>query len=248
MNKIIIYSLIILSLASCNQTQKKILIYTRNGEGYVHANIEASVKALEDICQGAGVLTEVSDSAELITGEYLAGFDAVIFCNSNNDAFTSDDQRKAFQEYIRSGGGFAGIHSACGSERNWPWFWSLLGGKFIRHAPLQPFDIKIIDPDHPSTSHLPDPWNWEEDECYYLHHLNPDIHVLIAADLTSVEDEQRAEFPGTVFGDLFPLAWCHEFDGGRQWYTALGHKPEHYSDPYFRNHLKGGILWVLNMN
>jgi len=112
---------------------------------------------------------------------------------------------------------------------------------------MQPFGIKVVDGDHLSTAHLPDPWKWE-DECYYIHHLNPDIHVLIAADLTTVEDEKRVEFPGTVFGDYFPLAWCHEFDGGRQWYTALGHKPEHYDDPNFSEHLKGGILWILNNN
>ena len=239
--------MILLFMVSCSESQKKVLIYTRNGEGYIHENIEASVRALEEICRDIGVETEVTDSAELITREYLGRFDAVIFSNSNNDAFSSDEQRKAFQEYIRSGGGFAGIHSACGSERNWPWFWSMLGGKFYRHPPLQPFDIRVIDPGHPSTARLPDPWKWE-DECYYIHYLNPDIHVLIAADLTTVEDEEKSAFPGTVFGDLFPLAWCHEFDGGREWYTALGHKPEHYDDPNFREHLKGGILWVLNIN
>ncbi|MBL7111253.1 MAG: ThuA domain-containing protein [Bacteroidales bacterium] len=247
MKRFLVFFLFVLALVSCSESQKKVLIYTRNGEGYIHDNIKASVKALEEICQELGIATEVSESAELITREYLGRFDAIIFSNSNNDAFTSDEQRRVFQEYCRSGKGFAGIHSACGSEREWPWFWSLLGGKFYRHPSMQPFDIKIIDGNHPSTVHLPDPWKWE-DECYYIHHLNPDIHILIAADLTTVEDEQRVEFPGTVFGDYFPLAWCHEFDGGRQWYTALGHKPEHYDDPLFREHLKGGIIWILNIN
>ncbi len=247
MQRFLIYSLFVLAIVSCSESQKKILIYTRNGEGYVHENIPASIKALEEICQDLGVATEVSDSAELITREYLDRFDAIIFSNSNNEAFTTDEQRSVFQEYCRSGKGFAGIHSACGSEREWPWFWSLLGGKFYRHPPLQPFDIKIIDRNHPSTENLPDPWKWE-DECYYIHHLNPDIHVLIAADLTTVEDEKRMEYPGTVFGDYFPLSWYHEFEGGRQWYTALGHKPEHYDDPNFREHLKGGIQWILDMD
>jgi type 1 glutamine amidotransferase len=248
MNKIIM-SLVIPMLFCCAHTdikeRNKVLIYTRNGEGYVHDNIEASVKALQEICSELKIETQVSDDPALFTAENLQQFDAIIFSNTNNEAFLSDDQRKAFQEYIRSGGGFVGIHSACGSERDWPWFWAMLGGKFLRHPPLQPFDIKVIDKTHPSTSCLPDIWKWE-DECYYINNLNPDIHVLLAVDLTTIEDENRDEYPGKTFGDLFPLAWYHQFEGGREWYTALGHKIEHYSDSLFRQHLRGGIMWILN--
>lgn len=225
---------------------QKILIYTKNGEGYVHDNIQASVKALEEICTEIGVNTVVSDDPSVFTNENLQQFDGVVFSNTNNEAFTSDDQREAFQEFIRSGKGFVGIHSASGSEREWPWFWAMLGGKFRRHPPLQPFDIKVIDEKHPSTSFLPEVWKWE-DECYYSDHLNPDIHVLLAADLRTIEDPRMAEYPGTTFGDYLPLAWYHEFEGGRQWYTALGHKIEYYQDPDFRQHLKGGILWTLKI-
>ena len=242
-------SLVIPMLFCCAHTdikeRNKVLIYTRNGEGYVHDNIEASVKALQEICSELKIETQVSDDPALFTAENLQQFDAIIFSNTNNEAFLSDDQRKAFQEYIRSGGGFVGIHSACGSERDWPWFWAMLGGKFLRHPPLQPFDIKVIDKTHPSTSCLPDIWKWE-DECYYINNLNPDIHVLLAVDLTTIEDENRDEYPGKTFGDLFPLAWYHQFEGGREWYTALGHKIEHYSDSLFRQHLRGGIMWILN--
>ena len=236
------------SSCSMNQDQiqgKKILIYTRNGSGYVHDNIEASVQALEAICAGLGIETEVTDSPDVFTSDRLAEFDGIVFSNSNNEAFTSEEQREAFQSYVRSGKGFAGIHSSCGSERDWPWFWAMQGGLFLRHPPLQEFDIKVIDRQHVSTAHLPEIWKWE-DECYYIHHLNPDIHVLLAADLRTVEDEGKDEYPGTTFGDYIPLAWYHNFEGGRQWYTALGHKIEYYDDPLFREHLEGGILWILS--
>jgi len=251
MSRIIIVIITFFSLLTCNSPEsitsgKKVLIYTRNGEGYIHENIEASVQALEEICEELNLGVMVSNDSSLFTPENLEQFDGIIFSNTNNEAFTSDGQRKAFQEFIRSGKGFAGIHSACGSERDWPWFWNMLGGKFLRHPPYQPFHIKVIDKNHISTAHLPDPWQWE-DECYYIHHLNPDIHVLLAADLTTIEDEYRDEYPGTIFGDLFPLAWCHSFEGGKQWYTALGHDPEHYQDPLFRDHLKGGIQWILEI-
>lgn len=242
--------IVIALLFSCFQPllkgQKEVLIYTRNGEGYVHENIKASVTALQEICNDIRVKTEVSDNPESFNRENLSRFDAVIFSNTNNEAFLTEDQRLAFQEFIRAGGGFIGIHSACGSERNWPWFWSMLGGKFLRHPPLQSFDIKITDKNHPSTYFLPDKWSWE-DECYFVNNLNPDINVLLAVDLNTVEDENRDEYPGKTFGDLFPISWYHEYDGGREWYTALGHKPEHYNDDLFRKHLMGGITWVLDM-
>jgi type 1 glutamine amidotransferase len=252
MKRLTVLLSVMILVSSCAMDQdstegKMVLIYTRNGEGFVHDNIDASVRALEEICAGLDIETEVSDSPDIFTPGQLVRFDGIIFSNSNNEAFASEDQRTAFQEFIRSGRGFAGIHSSSGSERNWPWFRAMQGGLFLRHPPLQEFDISVIDRDHLSTAHLPDTWKWE-DECYYIHHLNPDIHVLLAADLRTIEDDLKAEYPGTTFGDYIPLAWCHRFEGGRQWYTALGHKIEYYDDPLFREHLKGGILWILGSN
>jgi len=249
MKKLIILISVMTLASSCSMNQdqtegKKILIYTRNGTGFVHDNIGASVQALEEICAGLGIETEVTDSPDLFTSGRLVGFDGIVFSNSNNEAFNSEEQREAFQAFIRSGKGFAGIHSSTGSERDWPWFWAMQGGLFLRHPPLQEFEIRVIDKQHASTAHLPEIWKWE-DECYYIHHLNPDIHVLLAADLRTVEDELKDEYPGTTFGDYIPLAWCHNFEGGRQWYTALGHKIEYYEDPLFRQHLEGGIRWIL---
>jgi type 1 glutamine amidotransferase len=121
----------------------------------------------------------------------------------------------------------------------------MLGGTFIRHAPFQEFDLKVIDQSHPAVSFLEDTWHWD-DECYYMNHLNPANHVVLAADLTTVKDEKRNEYPAHIFGDLFPLAWCRETTHGRVFYTALGHEPEDYSQPKFLKHLWGGIQWVLD--
>ena len=248
MKKLVIGLLIVLgishSIVGFPGEPQNVLIYTKNGEGYVHENIEASVIALEKICAAEGILTEVSDQPSVFTRENLDRFDAVIFSNSNNEGFDTEVQKKAFQDYIRSGGGFMAVHSANATERNWPWYWAMVGGKFIRHAPHQEFDVLVTDTAHPSTSHLPARWT-VKDECYYSYQLNPDIHVLLSADLNTVEDEGKKEYPGETFGKQFPLCWCHHFEGGRQWYTALGHDPWFYDDPLFIRHLRGGLLWVL---
>lgn len=224
--------------------QKKILIYTRNGKGYVHENRAASVAALEKLCKENGYTTYATEDASVFTPENLKTYQCVIFSNTNNETFETQEQRDAFMNYIRNGGGFVGIHSASGSERQWPWFWAMLGGKFVRHPKFQKFNIKVIDKAHSATNFLGDNWEWE-DECYYLDNLNPDIHVLIAADLTTVEDTEKEKYPGNIFGNYFPLAWCHEFDGGRQFYTALGHESRHYEDKLFLQHLLGGIKWAM---
>lgn len=236
---------LILVFSSCQAQEKRVLIYTKNGEGYVHENIAASVAALEKICAGEGILTDVSDEPSVFTPENLARYDALVFSNSNNEGFDTEEQKKAFQEYIRGGGGFAAIHSANATARDWPWYWAMVGGKFIRHAPHQEFDVLVTDANHPSTAHLPARWTIK-DECYYSFQLNPDIHVLLSADMTTIEDKGKDEYPGETFGQQFPLCWCHEFEGGRQWYTALGHDPWFYEDALFAEHLRGGLLWVLS--
>ncbi len=251
MKKIIGIVLIIGCVFSCTCNTvdvkgKKILIYTKNGEGYIHENIEASVQAIQELCAEEGIITDVSDDPSVFTAENLIQYDALFFSNSNNEAFDTELQKKVFQDYCRSGKGFGALHSANASEREWPWYWALVGGKFIRHAPYQTFDVIVIDSNHPSTEALPKTWTIE-DECYYSFQLNPDIQVLLAADMTTVEDEGKAEYPGETFGEKFPLCWSHHFEGGRQWYSALGHNPEFYKNDLFRAHLKGGVLWLLGI-
>jgi len=224
--------------------KKSILLYTKNGEGYVHKNIASSIKAIKQLGEKYTFEVEASEDPALFTEENLKKYDALVFSNTNNEAFDNQSQRDALQNYIRNGGAFVGIHSACGSERDWPWFWRMLGGKFKRHPKYQEFDIKVMDHNHPSTAMLPSTYT-REDECYLLTNLSPSIHTLLAADLTSIEDDKLDEYPGDTFGNYFPLAWYQYFDGGKQWFTALGHSPEHYEDPLFLQHIAGGILWAI---
>lgn len=223
----------------------RVLVYTKNGEGYVHENIPYSVEAIERLGGEYGFEVEASDDPAMFTEENLRQYDALIFSNTNNETFDNDEQRRALQSYVRNGGGFVGIHSVSGSERDWPWFSSLLGGNFVRHAPRQDFSVDVVDRAHPSTAFLPDRWEIVDDECYYLDELNPRMRVLLAADLTTVTDPEKERYPGHLFGESFPITWYQEFDGGRQWYTSLGHRPEHYEDARFMRHILGGIQWVV---
>jgi type 1 glutamine amidotransferase len=238
----------LLMAASAPAADRKILVYTRNytpnGKGFVHDNIAASVAAIRKMGAGAGFAVDVSDSPDVFTAAALRQYRAIVFSNSNNEAFATDAQRNAFQQYIQAGGGFVGIHSASGSERKWPWFWSMLGGTFNRHPKLQPFTVRVCQPDFAAMGKLPASFEWA-DECYYFHHLNPDIRVLLSADPSKIADPKKQSDPPELVDSAIPLAWYHTFDGGREFYTALGHKKEDYTNPLLYNQILGGIIWAM---
>jgi type 1 glutamine amidotransferase len=220
------------------------LVYQRNGEGYVHDNPGASAAGIRELGPQQGFDVDISTSAAVFADAILTSYAALIFANSNNEAFDNDDQRAAFQRYIQRAGGFVGIHSATGSERPWSFFQQVQGARFLRHPPMQTFTIKTLNRAHPATSHLPETWPWT-DECYFFTNFSSRIQVLPAADVTTVKDAKLHSAPGQQVNGVFPLCWQQELHAGRQFYTALGHKIEYYSDPIFRQHLLGGIRWVL---
>jgi uncharacterized protein len=253
----IITSVAVLTLLACltvgalaASPEQRALVYTRNqvGKGlYVHDNISASVAAIKKLGEENHFTVDVSNDPAVFTDQNLKRYKAVVFDNTNNEIFDNEEQKAAFQRYIRAGGGFVGIHSATGSMRKWPWFWSLVGGKFSRHAKMQTFTVKVKDSQDISTAHLPATFEWT-DEFYYVDNIPQGLHVLLAGDLVKLEDPGKDKYPGKLYGDEFPLAWRHEFEGGRAWYTALGHKPEHYSDPKLTKHILGGIRWAMGEN
>ena len=222
----------------------RVLVYQRNGKGFVHDNLAASADAIRELGAQHGFNVDVSSNAAVFTDAQLKRYAALIFANSNNDAFDTEDQRAAFQRFIRAGGGFMGVHSSTGSERHWSWFQQMQGAKFLRHSPMQQFKARVVDAWHPATAHLSQVWT-RVDECYFFTNLNRRVRVLLAAETNSLRDPQLAKTSAEHEAGVYPLAWCQEFEGGRQFYTSLGHKIEHYSDPFFRHHLLGGIRWVI---
>jgi len=207
--------------------------------------VAVSVTAVKELCAEKGIASEVSDDPAVFTAENLKQFKAVIFSNSNNEAFATPEQSKAFTAYVENGGGFVGIHSASGSERKNPDFKRILGGTFKWHTPNQKFSIVVTDPKDPSAEGLPAVWAWKDEG--YLCEMVPGLHVILEMDTTSVANPPREKWALKFEGNRFPLAWSHQVGKGRSFYTALGHDKEAYADPHFRKHLQGGILWVLGM-
>jgi len=228
--------------------ENKVLVYTRNytpdGKGYVHDNIAASVAVIRKLGAANGFAVDASDNPAVFTAANLKQYRVLVFSNSNNQAFDTQAQRDAFQAFIRSGGGFVGIHSASGSERDWDYYRQVLGGRFKRHPKLQPFTVKVVDPKFPAVQGMPASFAWE-DECYYVEKLNPGIKPVLVTDPRKIVDPQFATDPGDLVDGMRPLAWYQSFDGGREFYLALGHKKEDYENPLLTKLILGGIQWAM---
>jgi type 1 glutamine amidotransferase len=225
---------------------KTVLMFTKNGKGYVHENIPYSIAAFQRLGKDYDFKVDTTTDSKVFSDGKLKDYDVIIFSNTNNDVFDSEEQKVAFMRYIQAGGSFMGIHSASGTERNWKWFKLLLGATFLRHPPFQSFSVRVINKEHPATKNLTATWK-TNDECYYFKEINPDVTFLLISDISSVSEERNSkEVKPDVFGNRYPAAWCHEFDGGKAWYTSLGHSKEDYSNPTYLAHIIEGLKWLVD--
>ena len=220
--------------AEKNKQKRDILLVTKT-EGFRHASIPEGVRAIKDIASETELRITHTENAGYFQPDRLAHFKAVLFLNTTGDILDSL-QQQAFRNFVGKGGGIIGVHSATDTESQWPWFRKALGGSFQGHPEIQQAVLTVADHSHPATSFLPEKWT-RTDEWYNFSYLNPDINVLLKLDERTYE--------GGTHGEEHPIAWYHEMEGARIFYTGLGHSSESYSDPRFRRHLRGGISYVL---
>jgi type 1 glutamine amidotransferase len=222
-----------------------VLVYTKNGKGYVHDNIPAAVACLKEMAAEEKFTVEVTDDASVFTEDNLKKYQLIVFTSTNNDVFDTDAQRLAFRHYIEAGGGFVGVHSVTGTERNWLWFKMMLGETFSWHARFQAFSLKKIDKAHPSMAGVPDQWT-REDECYFGKELFPGMKVLMVHEVNSLNPADSVNIKKNMgtFSQYYPAVWYQQFEGGNIWVTTLGHSKESYKDATYRNHLLQGLRYI----
>lgn len=212
-----------------------VLAFTKT-EGYRHKSIEKGVRTLRELGRENGFIVLQTETAEDFNPDNLKNYRLVVFLSTTQDVL-NDTQQKAFEDYIKTGGSFMGIHAAADTEYDWFWYGRLVGGYFDSHPKGTPMaTINVIDKTHSSTAHLPDTWQ-RTDEWYNYKNLNPDVTVLMKLDETTYE--------GGTNGENHPIAWYHEFDGGRSFYTGGGHTDASFDEPDFRQHLLGALEWCL---
>lgn len=222
-----------------------VLVYTKNGSGYVHDNIPSAVEAVKKLAEENNFKVTVSDDPAIFTEENLKQYVFLVFPSTNNDVFANDQQRLAFRRYIEAGGGLVGLHSVTGTERNWTWFKMLIGCTFSWHANFQKFTVRVIDPTHPSMKDVPLTWE-REDELYFGKELYPVTNVMMAHQFSKLNPNQKeliAKNAGT-FQEYYPAVWYNRFQGGHAWISTIGHSKQTYSDPVYLNHLLQGMRYV----
>jgi glucose/arabinose dehydrogenase/cytochrome c551/c552 len=215
----------------------RVLVFTKTA-GFHHSSIPAGVAAIFKLGKENNFLVDTTSNAGLINEGNLGKYAAVVFL-STTGPLLSAGSRNDFERYIQAGGGYVGIHAAADAEYDWHWYGRLVGAYFESHPQIQEATLRVVDKTHPSTSHLPSEWK-RTDEWYNFKSLNPDVHVLINIDESS--------YKGGKNGANHPMAWYHNFEGGRAFYTELGHTDESYSDPAYLKHILGGIKWAIGGN
>lgn len=183
--------------------------------------------------------TSAADLAKYETIVFVSTVDGTNNLDPAKPTLLNEDELEAFQGYIRSGGGFAGVHAATDSMHTIPWYSELTGGgaRFISH-PAQQTAVQVVeDGTHPSTDHLSDSWTRFDE--WYNFTQSPRDAVRVLTNL----DETTYNPGGNAMGSDHPLSWCHNFESARSWYTAGGHTEASYVDPAFLEHLLGGIAW-----
>jgi uncharacterized protein len=223
--------------------QFSVLLFSQTA-GWHHESIHEGVDAVRKL----GALHDfkvfwTEDPKRVFNDAELKKYKAVIFLCTTGDVL-NDEQQAAFERYIKAGGGFVGIHSATDTEYGWPWYTKMVGHMFHIHPAVQTAAIKVEDYNFPGMDRFPKRFLFTEEWYEFDASRSDKLHYLLSVDESTYKPYAKwgpKEGKGMGF---HPLAWYQEYDGGRAFYTALGHIPATYSDQNFLHHMYGGIYWA----
>jgi type 1 glutamine amidotransferase len=211
----------------------KILVFSKTA-GFRHSSIDEGIAAITTLGSQNGFSVTATEDANQFTTANLAQYQAVVWLSTTGDVL-NDTQQAAFESYIRAGGGYVGVHAAADTEYGWAWYGGLVGGYFASHPAIQQANVRVETTAHPSTAHLPSTWTRTDE--WYNYRTNPRSVVKVLANL------DESTYSGGSMGD-HPITWCQNYQGGRAWYTGLGHTEQSYTESNFTRMLLGGIQWA----
>jgi type 1 glutamine amidotransferase len=232
-HKFLIYILLCIITTSVTAKQK-VLIFSKTA-GYHHNSIAVGIPAIIKLGKENNFDVDTTTDSKLFTCTNLKQYAAVIFLSTTGDVL-NDTQQAEFERYIHAGGGFVGVHAATDTEYDWPWYGNLVGAYFKSHPAQQMATFNVVDQSFIATKHLPAVWK-RFDELYNFKWMADGLHILITIDEKS--------YTGGTMGGNHPMSWYHAYDGGRAFYTELGHTDESYADPLYLKHLLGGIEYAM---
>lgn len=168
----------------------------------------------------------LSENLDDLKAESIQKFDVVLFYCTGLE-FTSPDQQQGLCDFVRNGGGYAGIHSASDSFKNSDAYWELVGGRFAGHGGGK-FDVLIYDREHPITAGLSD-FSIEDETYSHTYHKNACLRCLVRMDRGN---ERQC------------MAWVQQYGKGRVFYTGLGHGKPAWENLQFQRLVVRGLYWT----
>jgi type 1 glutamine amidotransferase len=211
----------------------RVLAYSRT-TGFRHDAIPDAVAAVQQLGQANGFQVDATEDPSVFDDDAtLAGYRAVIFLLTTGDVLDPAG-RAAFERYIRAGGGYVGVHSAADTEYDWPFYGELLGAGayFASHPDIQTAVVQVED----AALGLPEAWVRTDEWYNFRRNPRPSVQVQVRLD--------EGSYAGGDMGDDHPITWYHTVEGGRAWYTGMGHTRQSYAEPLFLRHLLAGIQYA----
>lgn len=224
--------------------QFNVLLITKTA-GWHHEAIHEGVAAMRALANKHHFkLTWEENVGKEINDESLKKYDVVVFMLTTADAL-NDEQQAAMERFIQSGKGYVGIHSAADTEYDWEWYTKLVGHMFHIHPVIQTAELNVVSREFPGVERMPDTFLWTDEWYEYGPATVKGLKYILAVDEKTYDTNvQWGQKVGKGMGKFHPIAWYHEYDGGRSFYTGLGHVPALYSDILLQEHLYGGIYWA----
>ncbi|MEO0571957.1 MAG: ThuA domain-containing protein [Bacteroidota bacterium] len=226
------------------QSQIRILNFQADS-GFEHKSKAIALKMVEGLGAKNGWEVITSVRASSLNDETLSNIDVLLFnnnCGTDGPIF-STKQQEALQRFIKNGGGFVGIHCAGAIWKEdavfQQWYEGLIGTRLVGHPQVQEAKLLLENQDHIATAHLPKEWSIKDEWHFFSSNPRGKVNVLLSLDESSYEAE-----PELKMGSDHPFTWYHYYDGGRSFFTSLGHTIETYQNPNYQKMIEGGILWA----
>ncbi|MCU0326119.1 MAG: ThuA domain-containing protein [Spirosomaceae bacterium] len=223
--------------------QFNVLLFTKT-DGFHHESINEGVDAIRLLAKRHEFGLDWQENASVFNDKALEKYSAIIFLSTTGNIL-NDDQQAAFEKFIKSGKGFVGIHAASDTEYDWPWYTKMVGMMFKIHPKNQTAYLKVEDSNFPGMERFPKKLLWTDEWYEFSERKADDLKILVSVDEKSYNPYAKwGNNEGKGMGAMHPISWYHNYDGGRAFYTALGHIPLTYSDQTFLDHIYGGIYWA----
>ena len=232
----IILAVILWNMPLFAKKDVNVLVFTKTN-AYRHKNIEPGKKALKLMAQKEDWLIQFTEDSTQFTNKNLSKFNVVVFFNTSGNVLGESEQQ-AFKRFIQKGGGFVGIHQATGTENEWPWFNKLTGAIFKNHPKVQEAELHVHkETGFPAIMHLNEKWV-RTDEWY---NFTEEVDTSVVTILIDIDEDS---YEGRKMGTYHPTTWYHYYDGGRAFYTALGHTDDSFSEAPFLLMIQKAIYWA----